>query len=257
MSRIAVLVKQVPDPSLVTVSPQGTLLREGVPSMLDPFGRMALMLALKMRDEIGGTVTAISMGPKQAEEVLRKCLEFGADDAVLMTDRRFAGSDTMATARALAALISKEGYDLVLCGMQATDGDTAQVPPELATLLGYRIYSYVSEARFGDSITLIQTYERYEQDSLLETPAVLSVCRTPEGSPQLPSLKDFVRASKAEIRTVTLDDLQLPERMTGLKGSETKVTKVETYMRETIRTERIDGSDPSHAADIILREVKG
>ena len=255
MHSIGVFVKQVPDPSMVSVSESGTLQRDGVPSMLDPFGRMALMTALRFRQDAGEKVTAVTMGPDQAEEVLRRCLEFGADDAVLMTDRRFAGSDTIATSRALAALAKREGFDIVFCGMQATDGDTAQVPPELAALLGYGLYSYVSAIRDDRGIVATQCYERYEQDTVMELPAVVSVCRAPEGSPQLPSLEDRMRASAVPVRRVALDDIGLPDRMVGMKGSATRVVKVTAVPGRHADTVTVDGSDPDAGARAVLEEV--
>ncbi|HQA48102.1 MAG TPA: electron transfer flavoprotein subunit beta/FixA family protein, partial [Bacillota bacterium] len=135
---IIVCIKQVPDTTEVKIDPEkGTLIREGVPSIVNPFDEYAVEAALRIKEEMGGKVTVITMGPPQAVEALRKCIAMGADDAVLISDRAFAGSDTWATSYTLAGAIKTLGrFDLILCGKQAIDGDTAQVGPQVAEKLG-------------------------------------------------------------------------------------------------------------------------
>ena len=258
--RIAVLVKQVPDPSLVTVSEDGVLQREGVPAMMDPFGRMALMQALRLRQERPARITAVSMGPPHAEDVLRKCMEYGVDDAVLISDRGLAASDTWATARTLSAFIKKEGFDLVFCGVQATDGDTAQVPAEVSVMCDSQIYSYVYEADFregSDVLEVTQAYEHCSVRSEVEMPAVISFLRDPGDMKPLPSVKDFMRAEKADIRRMDLRDLDLSVMDVGSRGSKTKVISVRTNERPKKETVFVDGSDTAAAARAIIDEAEG
>ena len=258
--RIAVLVKQVPDPALVTVSEDGVLQREGVPAMMDPFGKMALMQALRLKRDRSAHVTAVSMGPLHAEEVLRKSLEYGADDAVLISDRGLAASDTWATAKALSAFILKEGFDLVFCGVQATDGDTAQVPAELSVMCDAGIYSYVYEVGFEEDSGRMEVLQSYEHGSIrseVEMPAVLSFLREPPDMRPLPDIRGFMSAEKAEIRTLDLRDLGLSVMDVGSRGSKTRVISVRTGERPVKETVFVDGSDTASAADMIIREAEG
>ena len=249
--RIAVLVKQVPDPGLVEISEDGRLMRENVPAMMDPFGKMALMHAISS----DANVDAVSMGPMQAKDVLYKAMEFGAERSYLISGKEFAGADTLATAKTLASFLNKNGYDLVFCGMQATDGDTAQVPGELSVFMDANIYSYASSISLDD-MTVTQSYEDREIVSRLELPAVVSFIRPPEGCRQIPSMTDFVRASDMEIQIIGAQDCGISILDTGAKGSRTKVKSVSTVMRRRKDTEYIDGSDSNGAAKSILSEVK-
>ena len=252
--RIAVMVKQVPDPNLVEISEDGRLMRENVPSMIDPFGKMALQHAITNKCQ--HHVDAVSMGPMQAQDVLRKSLEFGADDAYLISGREFAGADTIATARTMAAFLSKRDYDLVFCGMQATDGDTAQVPSELAVFLGFSIYSYATSIDL-ENMTVTQSYERADVVSKLSLPAVITFMRPPQGCVQIPSMTDYVSALKKEIKVIGFADLGIRMCDTGAKGSRTKVKSVSTIVPKKKSTEFIDGADTVSAASAIMKEVKG
>ena len=158
--RYLVFVKQVPDTTLIEVDEQGNLRREGVPSILDPYSEHALELALNLRSE-GDSVTVVTMGPPQATAALRRCLEIGADEAYLLSDRAFAGADTYATSRTLTAFVEKFGEcpDLILFGKQAADGDTAQVPAEVAEMLGADQFYYVTKAEpSGEGFEVVQDY---------------------------------------------------------------------------------------------------
>ena len=142
--RIIVCIKQVPDVTEVRIDPKtNTLIREGVPSIMNPYDLHAIEAALQLKEKTNGKVTAITMGPPQAEEVLREAISMGVDDAILLTDRRFAGADTWATAYTLSKAAIKTGFDLIICGKQAIDGDTAQVGPEMAEFLNIPHVSYV------------------------------------------------------------------------------------------------------------------
>lgn len=251
--RIAVMVKQVPDPSLVEISEDGRLMRENVPAMMDPYGKMALQQAVSLDCE--KHIEAISMGPMQAQEVLRKSLEFGADEAFLISGREFAGADTLATAKTMAAFLSKRDLDLVFCGMQATDGDTAQVPPELSVFMDANIYSYVTSISI-ENMTVTQMYEGVETVCKLAMPAVITFIRAPPGCTEIPSMEDYISASEKEIKVVGLADLGMRLEDTGAKGSRTSVRAVATVMRKSKQTEYMDGSDTTSAAQAILKEVR-
>ena len=148
---IIVCIKQVPDTAEVRINPEtGTLIRDGVPSIVNPFDMHAIEAGLQLREKVGGKVTVLTMGPPQAESALRDAIAMGADDAVLLSDRAFAGSDTWATSHILSKAISKLGADIITCGKQAIDGDTAQVGPEVAEFLNIPHISYV---RRVDDIT--------------------------------------------------------------------------------------------------------
>lgn len=253
--KIVVLVKQVPDPDLVTISEKGHLQRENVPSMTDPFGMMALQHAIRLKREIGAHVTAVSMGPSHAEEMLRRCLEYGVDEAVLLSDKAFAGADTLATARTLGCYLRSLKLDYVFCGMQATDGDTAQLPPELSAVLGIQIYSYVSKVAIGHPLRMTQIYEDKSLEIEACAPAVVSFLRPPDESVVLPSMVDFIEARKKEVTVLNAWMVGVPPGSMGIKGSKTRVERIETVSKQRKETEFIDGSDSKSAAELILSEV--
>ena len=255
--RIIVLVKQVPDPNLVTISKEGYLLRENVPSMTDPFGMMALQHALRLKKEIGAHVTAVSMGPAQAEDMLRRCLEYGVDEAILLSDKAFAGADTLATARTLGCFLKSRRYDFVFCGMQATDGDTGQLPPELSAVLGIQIYSYVSKVVIDDPLRMTQIYEDRSLEIEAHGPAVVSFLRPPEDGIVLPSMVDFVDAKGKEVTVLSAWMVGVPPGSMGSNGSKTHVIKTQTVKKIQKETEFIDGSDTRSAALALISEVKG
>lgn len=158
---IVVCVKQVPDTNEVRIDPvKGTLIREGVPSIMNPDDKAGLEAALRIKDKTGAKVSVITMGPLQAEEILREALAMGADDVYLVTDRAFGGADTWATSSTLAGAISKLDYDLIITGRQAIDGDTAQVGPETAEHLDLPNISYAQEIEVdGDEVVVLRQYD--------------------------------------------------------------------------------------------------
>ena len=253
---IIVLVKQVPDPNLVTISENGHLLRENVPSMMDPFGMMALQHALRLKREIGAHITTISMGPAQAEDMLRRCLEYGADEAILLSDKAFAGADTLATARTLGCFIKSRRYDYIFCGMQATDGDTGQLPPELSAVLGVQIYSYVSKVTIDDTLKMTQVYEDRSLEIEAFGPAVVSFLRPPEECMVLPSMTDFIDAKERSVTVMSAWMVGVPPGSMGIKGSKTHVVRTETVRKERKDTVFIDGSDSRSAALALISEVR-
>lgn len=229
--KIVVCIKQVPDTSEVKLDKEtNTLIRDGIPSIINPYDRHALEAALLIRDDVGGRVTVLSMGPPQAEESLREAIGLGADDAVLLTDRAFAGSDTLATSRVLSrAIETLGGADLIFCGKQAIDGDTAQVGPEVAEFLGIPHVSYVRKM-LSVSAGVIKL-ERLMDDGYdvieAQTPVLLTAVKE-LNIPRLPSLRGKMAAKKAQIKRLVAADLGLSEAEMGLKGSPTQVDKVFT-----------------------------
>ncbi len=227
--RIAVLIKQVPAVDTVRINETtGTMEREGVESELNPLDLHALEAAIGIKESGDARVTAITMGPAQARKMLSGAVAMGCDDAVLLTDRRFAGADTLATARVLAAGIEKlGGFDLILAGERATDGETGQVAPAVAEILRLPALTYVSairELRPGHA-TIERALEGGHETLRAPLPAVLSVIKE-INRPRLTTLAGKLRAKGAEIPAYGADDLGLREEEIGLKGSPTRVAKV-------------------------------
>ncbi len=229
--KIIVCIKQVPDTSEVKLNKEtNTLIRDGIPSIINPYDRHALEAALVIRDDVGGRVTVLSMGPPQAEDSLREAIGLGADEAVLLTDRAFAGSDTLATSRVLSrAIETLGGADLIFCGKQAIDGDTAQVGPEVAEFLGIPHVAYVRKIlSVNDGIIKLERLMDDGYDIIeTETPVLLTAVKE-LNMPRLPSLRGKMAAKKAQIKRLVAADLGLSEAEMGLKGSPTQVNKVFT-----------------------------
>lgn len=226
---IIVCVKQVPDTKDVRLDPDtNTMSREGVTSIMNPFDRHALEEAVRIKEEQGGRVTVLSMGPPQAEEVLREAIACGADAGVLVSDRAFAGADTWATSYTLVKAIETIGNpDLILCGKQAIDGDTAQVGPGIASRMGRPYVTCVQKTREVGADHII--VERMMDDGYdvvrLPLPALLTVVKD-INEPRIPSLKGKMRAKKAVITTLGAADIGAEEQCIGLAGSPTQVVKV-------------------------------
>jgi electron transfer flavoprotein alpha/beta subunit len=230
--KIVVCIKQVPEVTNVQVDPvKGTLIREGVQSILNPFCEYALDHSIRIaKANPGSEVTAISMGPPQALDALRRCLELGADRAILVTDRVFAGADTWATAYTLSAAIrlAVPNFDLILAGKQAIDGDTAQVGPELAEIMALPQITYGVEAWLTPNQKRIQVKREIEWGyEVIEArlPALVTFSKG-EVVRRLPSLKDLVASRGKPVQTIKAGDLDLPEDQLGLKGSFTQVIQV-------------------------------
>ena len=226
--RIAVCIKQVPDTTEVRMDPvKGTLVREGVAAIVNPFDTYAVEEAVRLKERHGGAVAVVTMGPPQAEAALRDCLAVGADEAWLVSDRAFAGSDTWATGLTLSAALRKIGFDLLICGKQAIDGDTAQVGPGLAVHLNLPQATYVRKIReVRDGRMVVERLlEEGTEVMELPLPGLLTVVKE-INEPRLPSLKGKMRAKKCEIRKLTAADLGLPAAELGLDGSPTKVMRI-------------------------------
>lgn len=231
---IIVTIKQVPDTNDVKIDPAtGTLIREGVPSIVNPEDRHAVEQALALREKAGGKVTLLSMGPPQAEIALREMLAMGADEAILLSDRAFAGADTLATAAALSHAVRKIGaFDVILCGRQAIDGDTAQVGPQLAEFLGIPQVTYVRKADVIGTNQLDLRLERVIEGGyqILETPCpVLLTCLKELNHPRIPTLKNCMAAFREkDFHVWNAAHINAPIEKIGLKGSPTQVKRTFT-----------------------------
>ena len=226
---IIVCIKQVPDTTDIKIDPEtNTLIREGVKSIINPFDLYAIEEAIRLKEQHGGKITAISMGPPQVESALRESVALGVDEIILLTDRKFAGADTWATSLTLAEAIKRIGdYDLILFGQQAIDGDTAQVGPGVATHLKIPQAGFVRKIESViDNHIVVQRlmedgYDRIE----MTLPVALTVVKE-INTPRLPSLRGKRNAKKTELKIMTADDLQLDENNIGLNGSPTQVIKI-------------------------------
>ncbi len=243
---IVVCIKQVPDSAQIRVHPvTNTIMRQGVPAIVNPYDLFALEEALRLKDRFGGRVTVLCMGPPQAEDSLRKCVSFGADDAILVTDRAFAGADTLATSYALASAIRQIGreqaVDLVFTGKQTVDGDTAQVGPGIAKRLGLQLLTYVSRIVELDMDAKKIVIERRAEGGVqvLRT-AVPCLITMLENTNELrfASMPSMINAARVPIRRWNKDDAGIEDiEKIGLKGSPTVVSKV---FGPTPRTEKAE-----------------
>jgi len=227
--KIIVCIKQVPDAKDVRLDPKtNTMAREGVESIMNPFDRHAVEEAVRLKEQHGGTVTVLSMGPPQAEAVLRDAVSCGADEAVLVSDRAFAGADTWATTYTLGKAIDKLGdFDLILCGKQAIDGDTAQVGPGLARRLDIPYVSYVKKVSgYASGVMQVERLMDDGYDELaIPLPGLLTVVKE-INEPRVPSLKGKMKAKKLVIQTLSAEDIGAEPQSIGLPGSTTQVVKV-------------------------------
>ncbi len=227
--RIVVCIKQVPDTSEVRLDPEmNTLAREGVASIMNPYDQHALEEAVRLKESCGGEVIALTMGPPQAEEMLRQAISCGADRAVLVSDRAFAGADTWATSYTLEHAVRALGeFDLVLCGKQAIDGDTAQVGSGMADRLGIPFVTCVQKIREQSNEKLV--VERMMDDGYdvvaVSLPALLTVVKE-INKPRVPSLKGKMKAKKAAIELLDAAAIGADTACLGLSGSPTQVVKV-------------------------------
>ncbi|MFH0910305.1 MAG: electron transfer flavoprotein subunit beta/FixA family protein [Planctomycetota bacterium] len=249
-------MKQVPDTTEVRIHPEtNTLVREGVTSIINPFDTYAIEEAVRLRERLGGgRVTVLSMGPPQAEASLRESLSVGADEGVLLSDRAFAGADTWATSYTLATALRGMKPDLILCGKQAIDGDTAQVGPGISVHLGIPQVCYVSKIReIGRERAVVECLLE-EGHEVLEVglPCVMTVVKE-INEPRLPSLKGMIRAKKAAITVLTAEDIRADARCIGLTGSPTQVRRIFSPPRRSAG-EIIEGtSAPDKAARLFAR----
>ncbi len=236
--KIAVCIKQVPATTEVKINPEtNTLVREGVESQINPFDLYALEEAVRVKERLAAegkesTVTVVTMGPPQAADALREAIALGADEAILLSDRAFAGADTWATSYTLAQALKKIDPLLVFCGMQAIDGDTGQTGPGIAVHLDFAQAAYVAQVEKVESrrITVKRLIEQGYERVVVRLPALLTVVKE-INEPRTPSLRGKMSAKKAEIPIWRFEDIDADEDKLGLKGSPTQVIKVMTPPR--------------------------
>ncbi|MBS7619270.1 electron transfer flavoprotein subunit beta/FixA family protein [Candidatus Bathyarchaeota archaeon] len=228
---IIVCIKQVPATTEVEIDPEtGTLKREGIESVINPFDEYAIEESIRLKEKYGGIVKVVTMGPPMAEQALRDAIAMGCDQAILITDRVFAGADTWATSLTLARCIDKlKPYDIVLCGLKTTDGDTGQTGPELAEHLGIPHICYVNRILGIDNGVMRVTRALDDGVETLESNLPLLLTVTKEiNHPRLATLKGRLLAKRAEIKKFTLKEIGGDPKEYGLSGSFTRVIKVFT-----------------------------
>ena len=226
--RIIVCIKQVPNSSLIKIDPvTGAMIRDGVPNIINPDDKGGIEEALRMKEQFPGTtVTVVCMGPPQAKSALREAYAMGADEGVLISDRAFGGSDTRATACIIGAAIRRLGhFDLIICGRQAIDGDTAQVGPQLAEELGIPQITYVSHLEVsGNKVVAHRNLEKSYLVMHAKMPLLLTAMKEMNQA-RFPSIPGIKTAFKKEIITFSNQELKLPDSEIGFTGSPTKVVK--------------------------------
>ncbi|MBR0122782.1 MAG: electron transfer flavoprotein subunit beta/FixA family protein [Bacteroidales bacterium] len=284
---IVVCIKQVPDTNEIKINPvTGTLIREGVPSIMNPDDKGGLELALRLKDKYGAHVTVVTMGPMQADAILREAFAMGVDRAILLSDRKFAGADTLATSYALSCTLRQLDYDLVITGRQAIDGDTAQVGPELAEQLGLPQVSYLEDFELG-SYSLIgniikniknvlpindnskqeipvnengkitatlkkQTEDGYEILEC-ELPMLVTVLAS-SFKPRYMSVSGIVNAYNKEVEVWNVSNINADETRLGLSGSPTRVK--ESFAKAIKQAGVVHEVEPEEAVDIIINKLK-
>lgn len=256
--KIIVCIKQVPGTSEVEIDPvTGVLIRDARNTKMNPYDLYAIETALRIKGLTGATVTAISMGPPQAEQVLREALWMGCDDAVLLSDRKFAGADVVATSYALSSGIKKQGgFDLIVCGKQTTDGDTAQVGPEIAEHLRIPHISYVDrlveikDKSLVVSVSMDKTTEEWE----IDFPCLITVDKG-IFTPRLPSYKRGREFKDYKIKVLTFADMDdQDENHYGLKGSPTQVERM--FPPERITDKEVWRGDSEELAEKMTAKLK-
>ncbi len=255
---IIVCTKQVPDTNEVKLDPvKGTLIRDGVPSIMNPDDKAGLEAALEIKDKNPDDVTVkvITMGLPQADEVLREALAMGADEAYLVTDPRLGGADTWATSSTLASAIKNLGdFDLIITGRQAIDGDTAQVGPQIAEHLGLPNVSYANDIKVeGDSVIVERQYEDSSDILKVKMPALLTALGE-MNTPRYMTPGGIHDAFETEIKVMNRDDLDIDDSNIGLKGSPTRVMK--SFPKALKEPGVVVNYDPQQSADFVLEKLK-
>lgn len=253
--KIVVCMKQVPDTTEVKIDPKtGTLIRDGVPSIINPDDKNALEEAIRLKDEKGAHVTVVTMGPPQAQKALEEALAMGADEAILVTDRAFAGADTLATSHALAATIKQLDYDIIFAGRQAIDGDTAQVGPEIAEHLNLPQITYVEEVEVeADGLKVRRAWEDGYEYIKVQTPVLLTAIET-LNEPRYMNVKNIFALKDKEVKVWTVKDIDVDVALLGLKGSPTKVKR--SWAKEAKGKGEVINVAPKEAASIALAKLK-
>ncbi len=254
--KIIVCIKQVPDTTEIKLDPKtGTLIREGVPSIINPDDKGGIEIALQLKEKYGATVTAITMGPAQADNALREALAMGVDRAILLTDRKFAGADTLATSNALSGAIRNIDYDIIITGRQAIDGDTAQVGPQIAEILDLPQISYVEsieqpkEGSYEVRKWTEDGYELLEVNGKVLLTVLASACK-----PRYMNVRGIVEAYDREVEIWGFDNITVDETTLGLKGSPTRVHK--SFTKGVKPSGVMHEVEPAEAVEIIIDKLK-
>ncbi len=254
---IIVCIKQVPDTANVKINPEtNTLIREGVECIVNPFDMYAIEEALRLKERFAGKVTAITMGPPQAESALREALALGVDESVLVSDKAFAGSDTFATSFTLARAIQKIGeYDIIICGKQAIDGDTAQVGPGIAVHLNIPQITFVKKIEEVNDRSIRAQRMMEEGFQVVESPLPVLLTVVKEiNEPRLPSLRGKMKARKANIQVWGPEEIGVDCDQIGLEGSPTYVTRI--FAPERRRSGKIFQGDAEEVVDQLTEELR-
>lgn len=257
--KIIVCVKQVPDTADIKWTENNTMIREGVESIMNPFDEYAVETAIRLKESNPDiTITVLTMGPPQAKDVLKRAIAMGADDAVLITDKKFAGADTQATSRTLAKAIKEKisEFDLIMCGQFAIDGDTAQTGPSIAEHLGLPQITYVKEVETMSTNSIIAKREVEDGIQRMEMKLPGLVCMLKcDYEPRKPSIKGTMKANKATILTFSMEEIGLDASEVGIKGSPTFVSKA--FRPETRESgEIINADDPKEAVNVLISKLK-
>ena len=254
--KIVVCIKQVPDTTEIKIDPvAGTLIRTGVPSIMNPDDKGGLEFALQLKDNYNAQVTVITMGPPQADAVLREAFAMGVDRAILLTDRVFAGADTLATSNALAAALKNIDYDIIITGRQAIDGDTAQVGPQIAEHLGLPQISYVTDLKFDGEKTFTVKKETEDGYQLLsvDAPCLFTVLASANKARYM-SVAGIIDAFDKEVEVWSADTCPVDKSKLGLNGSPTRVKK--SFTKGTKAAGQMYEVDSEQAVEIIINKLK-
>lgn len=254
---IVVCIKQVPNTNEVKLDPKtGTLIREGVPSIINPDDKAGLEAALRLKDAQGAHVTVLSMGPPQADAALREALAMGADEAILVTDRAFGGADTWATAHTIAAALRTLPYDLILTGRQAIDGDTAQVGPQIAENLNLTNISYAEEIKVEDGyVTVKRQFEDRYHIVKAKLPCLITALSELNPPRYMTPGGIFSAYREKEVKVLTRKDLDVEDDCIGLKGSPTRVIQTFTKSAKAAGTV-VNNLNPQEAAEYMLEKLR-
>lgn len=253
---VVVCIKQVPDTTEIKLDPvKGTLIRDGVPSIMNPDDKGGLEFALRLKDEYGANVTVVSMGPPQAEAILREAYAMGVDRAILLSDRRFGGADTLATSNTIAAALRRLDYDIIITGRQAIDGDTAQVGPQIAEHLDLPQVTYTEQLSYdGDKTFTIrkQTEDGY-QTVEVDAPCLISALASGV-KPRYMTVSGIVDAFDKNIEVWGRDDIEVDDTKIGLNGSPTRVAK--SFAKGLKEPGTLHEVTPEEAVDIIVAKLE-
>lgn len=253
---IVVCIKQVPDTTEIKLDPvKGTLIRDGVPAIMNPDDKGGLEFALRLKDKYDAKVTVITMGPPQAEAILREAYAMGVDRAILLSDRKFGGADTLATSGTLAAALSLIPFDIIITGRQAIDGDTAQVGPQIAEHLDIPQVSYAEELKYdgGRVFTVKKALEDGYQIVEVEAPCLITALASAV-KPRYMNVRGIVEAYDRDIEVWNFESITVDESRIGLNGSPTRVAK--SFAKGLKAPGQLYEVEPEEAVDIIIAKLE-